>query len=580
MAIDASPLRSALRQCRRALAFTVLFSFISNLLLLTTSLYTIQLYDRVLATRSTDTLIYLTLIAVAAVLVMSLVEIARSHLLIRVSTFLDEALAPVAFERSIENSLRGRSYRGEVLRDVSEIRMFLTGAGILALADLPWAPLFLVIIFFLNPVLGIVAAAAMAVLFVLAFINDRLSSRHLKRSNLMGFRVMQELETHNRNAEIIDALGMLPAVAQRWLRQNREALQLQVQASKSAGTIVGLSKFCRFAVQILILAVGGWLVIQQELTGGAMMAASIMLSRALSPIDYVISVWRQFVGARAAHRRLDECLSEAPLRPKGLQLPPPKGVLKLEQVAFASTLNERRILTDISFELAAGETLAIVGPSAAGKSTLARLIVGIAPPSSGNVRMDGADIFPWNRDEVGPHIGYLPQEVPLFNATIAENIARLRELDSTAVVEAAQKANVHDMILRLPRGYDTPIGDGGLRLSGGQRQRVGLARALYGNPALVVLDEPNANLDTEGDAALVKALDELKAQNTTVVFITHRPGLIACADKLLLLRGGTAELFGPRQEIMERLRLYSFAPSAAPQLTGNDNLVVRRRRNR
>jgi len=577
---DGNLLRLALSRCRRSLSFTALFSFVSNSLLLTVSLYTIQLYDRVLTTRSTDTLLYLTLIALLALAAMSFIEIARTRLLIEVSSFIDEQLAPEAFRRSLGNSLQGRSYRSEVVRDLTELRMFVTGAGILAIFDLPWAPLFLAIIVMLNPLLGLVSALSMVVLFLLAFINDRVSSARLKQSNVLGFRVMQELEANIRNAEIIDALGMLPAVATRWLAHNREALRLQAMASVSGGTILGITKFCRLAVQVLILAVGAWLVLRQELTGGAMIAASIMLGRALAPIDYIISVWKQLVGARAAYRRLDQCFAEPPLRPAGLPLPPPRGTLTVEEVRFTSALTGRDILSDITFDVDAGETLAIVGPSAAGKSTLVRLIVGIAQPTKGYVRLDGAEVFPWNRDDLGPHVGYLPQEVPLFNATVAENIARLRDLDADAVVEAAQKANVHDMILRLPRGYDTEIGDSGVRLSGGQRQRVGLARALYGRPSVVVLDEPNANLDSEGDAALVRAINELKAQNTTIVFVTHRPGLIAYADKLLLLRGGVAELFGPRQEIMERMKLHSFVPNAAQQLSRSDNLVFKRRRAR
>lgn len=572
-------LHLALFTCRRALSFAAAFSLVVNLLTLTTSIYMIQIYDRVLASRSIDTLLYLTLITFCALMTLGLLEMSRSRLLVKVGTFLEESVAPDAFRRSLDNSLRGRRYRSEAVRDLRELRGFLTSPAILALFDLPWAPLFLVAIFMLHPVLGVVAAAAVLLLFALALLNDRLSRPRLRTASEIGVQAMQELEAYNRNAEIIDALGMLPAVAARWLRRNGEALRLQALASNTSGMVLGVSRFCRLAVQVLMLGTGALLVMRQELTGGAMVAGSIILGRALGPIDQAIAGWKQLIGARAAYRRLNDCLSEPPLRPAGTRLPAPNGELKVEQAGFASPATGRTIVSDISFDVAAGETLAIVGPSAAGKTTLVRLIVGACPPSSGNIRLDGADIFPWNRDDLGRHIGYLPQEVALFSGTVAENIARLQDADSTEIIEAARRANVHEMILRLPNGYDTQIGDGAVRLSGGQRQRIALARALYGRPSLVVLDEPNANLDTEGDTALVRALTELKMQNTTVVFITHRPGLIAYADKLLLLREGMAEMFGPRQEILERLKLH-LGPSALHQLAQNDGPLTTRRRNR
>jgi PrtD family type I secretion system ABC transporter len=562
-----NPLRESLARCRRAFGFAALFSFVSNLLLLTISLYMLQLYDRVLTTRSTDTLIFLTLLALFALLTLGLIEIARSRLLVNVSAFLEMNLAPVVFERSISNSLQGHSYRTEALRDLTELRNFLTGSGVLALFDLPWGPLFLVMIFFLSPILGAVSAASMLLLLAFAFVNDRASRHRLKRANEIGVALMQEVDAYNRHAEIIDALGMVPALKTRWLAQDHLALTEQKTASDRAGTILGFSKFCRLAVQILILAAGALLVLRQELSGGAMIAASIMLARALAPVDFAIAVWRQLIGARAAFVRLDECLKAPPRRPASFRLPTPRGDITLENVTYVSDVTGRNILSGISCELAAGESLAIVGPSAAGKTTLARLMVGVLAPSGGHVRLDGADIFSWSRDDLGRHIGYLPQEISLFSGTIAENIARLGEVRPEEVVDAAQKANVHDMILRLPRGYDTEIGDAGWRLSGGQRQRIGLARALYGNPSFVLLDEPNANLDSEGDMALVRALAELKAQNATVIFITHRPGLIKYADKLILLRNGISELYGPREEIIDRLRLHGIGTGAIQDIS-------------
>jgi ATP-binding cassette, subfamily C, type I secretion system permease/ATPase len=571
------PLRIAIARSRRALLFGAVFSFISNLLFLTTSLYMMQVYDRVLTTRSLDTLVYLTLMALIAMVAFGLLDLARAKLLVNVSTYLEERTAPEAFERSLSNSLEGLRYRSEVLRDVREVRGFLTGQGIIAIFDLPWTPLFLVAIFFLNPLLGAFSTVAMLLLFSLAVTNDRLSRANLVRASEVGVSAMQDLETCNRNAEIIDALGMLPAVAQRWLKKNTEALQLNAKASSTSAAILAFSKFCRLGVQILILAVGAWLVMQDSLTGGGMVAASIILVRALAPVDMAIGTWKQFVSARMAYRRIDDTFKRPQRRPAGMRLPPPSGILAVEQVSFAIA-GRRAILDEVSFELPAGETLAILGPSAAGKTTLGRMLIGILPPSSGHIRLDGADIFPWNRDELGRHVGYLPQEVSLFAGTVAENIARLRDFDPDEVIEAAQRANVHDMILRLPKGYDTDIGERGLGLSGGQRQRVALARALFGRPSLVVLDEPNANLDSEGDAGLVRALAELRSTNTTVVFITHRPGLIAYADKLLLLRDGLAEIFGPRQDVLARLKPHSVSPEPVGRVGMSEPIALRRQR--
>jgi len=552
-------LHVAISHSRRAFVFAALFSFVSNILFLTTSIYMMQVYDRVLTTRSFDTLIYLTLIALGALAALGFFDAVRAHLLVNVSVYLEGKIAPTAFERSLSNSQRGLPYRSELLRDVREMRSFLTGPGVLAIFDLPWGLLFLLAIYVLNPILGVISTIAMLLLFSLALANDQISRRRLVRANELGVRSMQDLETYNRNAEIIDALGMLPAVAQRWLKKNDEALNLQAEASAVSGTILGISKFFRMAIQILILATGAWLVMQDRMSGGGMIAASIILVRALSPVDMAIATWKQLISARMAYRRVDECLRQPERRPAGMSLPAPTGGLMAEQVGF-SIPGRSPILSDISFELQGGDSLAILGPSAAGKTTLSRLLVGLLPPSSGHMRLDGADIFPWNREELGPHIGYLPQDVSLFSGTVAENIARLREFDAAEVIAAAQMASVHDMILRLPKGYDTDIGERGLGLSGGQRQRVALARALFGRPSLVVLDEPNANLDSEGDAGLVRALTELRVLRTTVVFITHRPGLIAYADKVLLIRDGAAEMFGPRQDVLTRLKPHMAVP--------------------
>jgi PrtD family type I secretion system ABC transporter len=540
--------------CRRSFLFTGLISALINLLMLTFSLYMLQVYDRVLTSRSLDTLLYLTLVALAALLTLSLLDMVRSRLLANLSAWLEQRLAPEIIARVLTASLRGSAYRSEALRDLREIRSVLSGPGLLALFDAPWAGVFLGAIFLLHPMLGWLASAGAIGLFALAILNDRLTSGPLKAANAAGVRAMQQIEAANRNAEAIEALGMLRGLLQRWLIPNQQAGDLQMRASHRAGILLGVSKFCRLAVQALMLATGAWLVLHQELTGGGMAAGSIILGRALAPIEQAMSAWKQVIGARAAYQRLKDCLGAPPHRAGSMRLPAPRGDLVAEQVAFVAPDSRRLVLKAISFTLEAGESMAVIGPSAAGKSTLARLAVGICAPAAGHVRLDGAEISHWRREDLGRYIGYLPQDVQLFAGTVAENIARLADPDPGAVVAAARRAAAHEMIVRLPDGYDTEIGEAGGHLSGGQRQRIGLARALFGDPKLVVLDEPNAHLDGEGEVALAQALRALKTAGATVVVITHRPALVALVDRVLLLRDGVVERFGPREETLAYLR--------------------------
>jgi PrtD family type I secretion system ABC transporter len=557
---------------RRPLLFAALFSTFINVLVLTTSLYMWQVYDRVLASRSFDTLCYLTLIALVALLALGLLEVARSHLLVNASAWLEQRLGPATFARALDNGLRGAAYRTEALRDLREVRNFLGSPSILVLFDAPWAPLFMAVIYVLHPLLGVVATGAALVLLALAVLNDVATRRQLKAASESGARALRRAEAGVRNAEIVDALGMQQNLLRRWAHDNIEAIGLQARAARRGGIVLGLSKAFRLAVQVLMLGTGAYLVLRQELTGGAMIAGSIILARALAPIEQAIGAWKQVQGARAAYRRLDVCFAEPPRRPDAMPLPQARGDLEVEHVSFAVAAlgtagGGRIILKDISLELRAGEALVVLGPSAAGKSTLARLLVGLQQPGSGHVRLDGADLFPQSREAVGPQLGYLPQEVALFSGTVAENIARLAgEPNPGGVVEAAQTAGCHEMILRLPQGYETEIGDGGAQLSGGQRQRIALARALYGRPTLVVLDEPNSNLDAEGEAALAQALIALKARRTTVVLISHRPTFLTSVDKALVLRDGTAEFFGHLPDALSRLQAARPAarPSSAP----------------
>jgi PrtD family type I secretion system ABC transporter len=530
------------------------FSLAINLLLLAPTLYMLQVFDRVLTSRSQETLVVLTLATAVALLAMSLLEALRSRLLAAAGAALDRRLGPPVLEGLLAQAAKaGGSDYIHGLRDVGALRNVLTGQGVLALYDVPWLPLFLLVIFLFHPLLGVVAVAGALMMGLLAIMNERMTREPLERAQAEARRAGRLIDANLRNAEVTAALGMLPAVTRHWVAMNDGALRSQMRAANLGGSFTAATRFMRQFIQIAMLAVGAWLVVDQHLTSGLMIAATILLGRALAPVESLIAAWRSLVEARGAWRRLQGLLKEeSPLEP-ATKLPAPKGALNVERAVFAVKGVERPILRGVSFELAAGETLGIIGPSASGKSTLARLIVGVWKPAAGAVRLDGADVAAWPRGDLGPHVGYVPQDVELFGGSVAQNIARMGEADAAAVVQAAQAAQVHELILRLPRGYDTDIGDGGASLSPGQRQRIALARALYGTPRLVVLDEPNANLDREGDEALIRALQRLKSEQVTVIIIAHRPSLLATADRLLVLRDGAVDLFGSRQEVMARV---------------------------
>ena len=559
-----SEVRAAMMASRGAFFMTGVFSFFINLLMLTAPLYMLQIYDRVLASRSEATLMALTVLAGGMLLVMGLLDLIRSRVLVRVGTRLDDLLNPRVFSAIFQRSLRiGRGERSQPLRDLDSLRQFLTGPGPFAFFDAPWVPLYLLVIFLFHPLLGLIALGGAVVLFAIALANELLTRKPLQQANAEVLAAYAFAETSLRNAEVLEAMGMLGGIQKRWVARHQDGLALQTTASDRAGTLTSSSKAIRMFLQVAILGVGAWLAIQQIITPGIMIAASIIMGRALAPIEQAIGHWRQFVGARSAYRRLDTLLKESPLQAGHLTLPEPKGYLSVEQVAAVPPGAARPVLKGIAFRLEPGEALGVIGPSAAGKSTLARLLVGVWPPSAGAVRLDGAELHAWNRVELGPHIGYLPQDVELFTGTVAENIGRFAdEPDSEQVVQAAKRAGVHEMVLQLSDGYDTQIGENGSVLSGGQRQRIGLARALYGKPVLVVLDEPNSNLDAAGDQALTDAILGLKSQNATVVVMAHRPSAISAVDKLLMLRDGKIEAFGPKEEVLAQV---TRQPSGVPR---------------
>jgi PrtD family type I secretion system ABC transporter len=555
-------LSEALKRCRRALMGVMFFSAVLNVLMLTSSVYMLQVYDRVLASGSLETLLYLTLIAAAALLLLSFLDTLRSRMLSRISSWLEMRLSPLAFRKSLEASLSQREYQGESLRDLATIRGFI-GSGVATLFDVPWVPIYLGVVYLLHPVMGHVALAGAVILFLLAILSDYAAKRPLKEANRSATQSMRTVEGALRNAEVIDAMGLTEGVLKRWAGYSREALSFQSVASDRAAMIQGAARFVRFFVQTAILGVGAWLVIRQEVSGGAMIAGSIIMGRALAPVEQAITTWKQLVQARESYRRLFAFLGLPSLRPDAMPLPAPEGRLSVEGVSFGLP-GKPLILRSVTFRADPGEAICIIGPSAAGKSSLARLLIGVKSPVSGIVRLDGADIFTWPKSDLGRHVGYLPQDVELFAGTIRENISRLSDADPAEVVAAARLANCHDMILRLDKGYDTEIGDSGVRLSGGQRQRIALARAVFGRPKLIILDEPNASLDGEGEDALNRAIAAMKACGSTVIVIGHRPSLLQEVTKVLVLVAGQVELFGPRAEVMERLTRRNVQPVPAP----------------
>ncbi|MEO6563902.1 MAG: type I secretion system permease/ATPase [Nitrosospira sp.] len=545
------------------------FSAIINLLLLVPALYMLQVYDRVLASHNETTLLMLTLMVLGAYLFMSALELVRSFVLIRVGALLDMKMNKRIYTAAFEQNLkRAGGNAGQALQDLTTIRQFLTGQGLFAFFDAPWFPIYLAVIFLFDPLLGLFALIGTAVLVVLAFVNEAVSKKPLEEANTVAI-TSSNLATNNlRNAEVIAAMGMLPNLIARWLKLNSRFLELQAEASQKAGVISSVTKFVRVSLQSLILGLGALLVLQGKITPGMMIVTAILMGRALSPVEQLISIWKSWSSTRSAYQRLNELLEANPARETGMTLPKPLGDLSVEGVTAAPPGSTVAVLKNLSFTIAPGDVLGIIGPSGTGKSTLARLLVGVWPAAMGTVRLDGADVYHWNKDELGPHIGYLPQDIELFAGTVGENIARFGEIDSEKVVLAAKRAGIHEMILHLPQGYDTSLGDGGAGLSGGQKQRLGLARAMYGDPSLIVLDEPNSNLDEVGEQALIEAIGDLRAHGKTIVVISHRSNVLRTTTKLLVLVDGKVQLFGPTSQVLARLAKPGPQPVQQAQQSG------------
>ncbi len=570
-AVARGPLSAGLHAMRPTVRSVVVFSMFINLLLLVSPLYMLQLYDRVLSSRSIGTLISLTIIAGILLAVYGMLEMVRTRVLVRAGILFDEKVAQPTFNAIHHAMLRSAgSVQVQALRDVELLREFLTGAGLIAFCDAPWFPVFVFGAFLLHPWYGWIAVGGSVVIWSLTLLNEILTRRDLTEATAANMAASQHAATTFRNVEVLQAMGMLGALRSIWSGIHLRHMGWQARASDRAGTSVATLKFFRMFLQIIILGTGGYLAIERQITPGAIIAGSIIIGRALQPMELAVGNWKAFVSARGAHLRLKALFAAVGTTPARMSLPRPKGGVNVEGVIAVAPGQKTPILRGVTLALQPGEVFCIVGPSGAGKTTMARVLVGIWPVAAGNIRLDGYELSQWDPQELGQYIGYLPQDVELFTGTAAQNISRFQdEIDSAAIITASELAGCHDVIQSMPDGYNTQIGEGGQALSGGQRQRVALARALYGNPSLVVLDEPNSNLDSAGEEALTVAIQALKARGTTVVLITHKVNILAIADKILVMAGGAVQAYGPRDEILGKLMgPRAVPPTAAPVSTG------------
>lgn len=548
-------LQAALRACKSSFLSVGFFSFFVNALMLVPTFFMIQVSGRVVPSSSSSTLLMLTLIMTVLVVTMGALEWVRSRIMVRISNRLDVMLSRDVYRASFKRALTsgGTDATAQSLSDLTSLRQFLTGPGLFAFFDAPWFPIYTIVMFLFHPWFGWMTLGCGAVLTVLAVVNHRVTGKALASANKENVTSNVVTTKTLRNAEVIESMGMLDTLMNRWAKRQRNIMKLQSDASDKGGIVSSTSKTFRIWSQSIMLAIGAYLVISHEINPGLLMAGSLLLGRALSPIDQMIGSWKGFVAAKVQYDRLSKVMDDLKNEPERMPLPAPEGHIQVENLIVAPPGAKAPVIRSISFVAPAGSIVGIVGPSAAGKSTLVRALMGIWPPQHGVVRLDGADIASWDKQALGPYVGYLPQDIELFEGSISENIARFDKIDPEKVVEAAQMAGVHEMILMLPDGYDTVIGSDGVNLSGGQRQRIGLARAIYGNPRLVVLDEPNSNLDDVGERALGVALQKLKATGATVFIVSHRPNILTRLDRILVMSGGTISLYGERDRVIAEL---------------------------
>lgn len=552
--INVNEVLNAFIKHKKTFGAVVVFSALINLVYLAPSLYMLSLYDRVLTSRSESTLLFLSLIALAAYVFLSLMDYIRGQVLISVSGQLDKKLSQRIFTATFQNNLKaGVANPSSAFSDLSSMRQFSTGAGLLAFLDAPWTPIYLAFIYWMHPLLGLFAMLGMLILFGLTLINEWLSKAPLAKANESASVANNFVNSNLRNADVISAMGMLPSIIRRWYEHQFKTLEMQSLASKRASQISAIIKFSRLLIQSGSLAIGAILVIEGKASPGIMFAANILLSRALSPVETVIANWRNFDSARGAYYRLVELLERFPEVEQKVKLPSPIGKIEIQGLFGGPPLAKKPVVKNLSSKITPGELVIIVGPSASGKSTLLKLLLGIWQPAAGNVRLDGADLQQWNSEDVGQYIGYMPQDIELFRGTIAENISRFNLGSEEKTIEAAKLAGVHEMILQFEGGYNTEIGDSGSYLSGGQRQRIGLARALYGAPSVILLDEPNSNLDELGERALMNALVAMRSKKKTVVLVTHKLNILNLADRIWVMKDGALVADGAKDQILPTL---------------------------
>ena len=550
-----NPLTRAIKEGYKPLAYAGGFSLVSNLLYLALPIFTFQIYGRVLSSYSVPTLLVLTFMVMLAFLISGLIDDFRAKVLINYGVIMDQRVSGRVFSALFDTVIRGNpSARSQALRDLDSFRQMLTGPAFGTMFDLPWMPVFMIVLLIIDPIIGLVTIGGAVLLFLITLFQDRATRPALKEANDAALRSYAFTDAALRNGEVVRAMGMVEPLGSRWATFRSVTMERSASASERASVISNISKFVRQAIQVLIIAIGAYLVVKGKIHSGLLFANMILAARALQPIERLVGSWDALTNGYRSYQRLNSLFADYRPTKASTTLPKPLGQLSVEGVNFAPQGATRFVLQGVNFKIEPGEMLGVIGPSGAGKSSLARLMVGIWQPNSGNVRLDGADVYSWDRSDFGRHVGYLPQDTELFSGSIRDNIARFRaDVDDEQVVRAAQVAGVHQLILRLPSGYDTDLGESGHVLSAGQRQRVGLARALLGNPRLIVLDEPNAALDAEGEEALVKALDALKAGGSTIVIVSHKPSVFRSADKMLMLRDGRMEMFGPRDQVMARV---------------------------
>jgi ATP-binding cassette subfamily C protein EexD len=542
------------------------FSLFINALMLVPTFYMLQVYGRVVTGGSLTTLAMLTIILTFLLVTMGLLEWVRSRIMVRVSTRLDVLLGRDVYRASFKRALDsgGQDASAQPLSDLTGLRQFMSGNGLFAFFDAPWLPIYVAVLFLFHPWFGWTAIGCAVILLALAIINEQSTGKVLAAANKESIGSTLQTNKNLRNAEVIESMGMLDSLMSRWSLRHKKVLLLQSRASDRSGIITSISKTFRLLVQSLILGLGAYLAVSHEINPGLVIAGSVLLGRALAPLDLMIGSWKGFIAARSQYARLNSILDQQSAEPERMQLPAPIGHVTVENLTLGAPGAKTPIIKGIGFNAPAGAMIGVVGPSASGKSTLAKALVGVWKPQHGVVRLDTADIANWDKGQLGPHLGYLPQDIELFEGTISDNIARFGVVDPDKVVLAARTASVHEMILMLPNGYDTVIGEGGINLSGGQRQRIGLARAIYGSPRLIVLDEPNAHLDEVGERALALALQQIKLTGATVFVIAHRTSILAQLDRLLVMNAGTISLYGPRDQVLAQLNAQQLPAQPKP----------------